>query len=401
MATLLYLTYLSIIIIVGIIATIIASKIKIPEVIVLIFAGMVIGNITVNGAPLIGFPLEFITALSLLALVIIVFDASSRLKLKEFDDFSLRVVKLTIAFIVLTIAFLSVSTYYLFNISNVFYTLIFASLMAGTSPDTVLSMFKEGTNKCVELLKIESIINTPFIVLLPFLLIDLMQDIVSPTFSTLVDGLAPFLLQIVVGIGAGVLVGIVALKLMKKTYSERLSPLMLIAVALITYILAENLNGSGVLAVTTTGLMFGSVYVREKAQLQEFSQLFSSFLEIMVFVLIGLLIKIPFEIMFYLKSALLFLIFLLIRFIAVNISLTAGQYNFKERLFISLNTSKGIAVAVVVSILTTYMLPGFDTISNLMLVFLIYSLVISAIVLHYSKFFIRASVAKKPEKLIK
>ena len=50
----------------------------------------------------------------------------------------------------------------------------------------------------------------------------------------------------------------------KKQYSEILSPVTLIASTILTYILAEELGGNGVLAVTTLGLFFGNVYIKRK-----------------------------------------------------------------------------------------------------------------------------------------
>ena len=87
--------------------------------------------------------------------------------------------------------------------------------------------------------------------------------------------LKDFILRFVAGIGAGFLVGIIIFKVMKKAYSEILSPLAVITAALLTYILAENLGGNGVLAITTMGLFFGNVYVKQKIQLMEFSTFFA------------------------------------------------------------------------------------------------------------------------------
>ena len=155
--------------------------------------------------------------------------------------------------------------------------------MVGTSPDVVLSMLKNEKHKIVEFLRIESIINTPLTVLMPFILLDLyntlnLQEVI---FSKLLEQLKPFITQFVVGIGAGVLIGLIISKVMKKAYSETLSPLALVTAALLTYILAENLGGNGVLAVTVMGLLFGNFYVKQKEQLYSFSTIFENSLLIL------------------------------------------------------------------------------------------------------------------------
>ena len=399
-ATLLQLTYLVVVIIIGLLCSIIAEKIKIPNVLLLILAGVALNNIHYAGRPLIEFPHLFITTISIVALVMIVFDSSSRFKFKEFDAFSLNALKLTGIWLLFNLILLTSAIRYLFNV-NIFISLMFATLMSGTSPDVVLIMVKDSTNKVLQMLKIESILNTPLIVLLPFVILTLIQSVDTLVLATFVQQIAPFFQQIITGIGAGVLVGLVIFKIMRKTYSETLSPLAIITAALLSYILAENLGGNGVLAVTSAGLFFGNIYVKQKVKLEEFSMLFSTFLEILVFVLVGLLISVPLTINFFLKSGSLFLIYLFIRFIAVQVSFRKADYNLKEKIFISLNAPKGIAVAVVVATLFIYSVPGtltfidgIKTLLDLSLIFMIYSILVSSIIIKLSKFFVRAQVIK-------
>ena len=168
-------------------------------------------------------------------------------------------------------------------------------------------MLKNANHRVFDFLKFEALLNTPLVVLLPFLILDLKRTLKDQILvSTFIDQFVPLLQQFIVGIGTGVLIGLVMFKFMKKQYSMVLSPLAVITSALLAYTIAENLHGNGVLAVTSMGILFGNVYVKQKFQLQEFSTVFSSSLEILVFVLIGLIVNIPFTIEFFLKSALLF-----------------------------------------------------------------------------------------------
>ena len=391
MDALFYLTSLAIIMVIGILCTIFSEKIKMPNVLLLVIAGIIIGHIDYYGKPLINFSPLFLTSVGILALVMIIFDSSSRLKLKEFDTFSMRALNLTGIFLLLNLIFLTTSVYFIFNINNIFLAMMFAALMSGTAPDIVLTMLKNTKNRVVELLKIESILNTPLIVLIPFIILDLFNDYGGGLFfSKFMETMGPFLQQFVTGIGAGILVGIVVFKIMRTKYSENLSPLALITAALITYILAENLKGNGVLAVTTLGLFFGNVYVREKEALHEFSYLFANSLEIIVFILVGIIIKFPLNILFFAKSMLLFMIYLVIRYISVQLCFSKLNYSVKEKIFMTLNVSKGIAVAVVVFILATYEIPGMEPLLNLILAFIIYSIILSTVVVKVSRKFLGA-----------
>lgn len=395
-SALIFLTYLAIILLVGLLTSIVSQKFKIPNILLLLLIGIGLGRVDYRGGPLIEFPELFMTGISILALVMIVFDSSSRFSLRKVDYFSLHTLWLSIVFLVFNLIFLTVFTMLIFGVKSIFLALMFAALMSGTSPAVVLSMFKNVKSKVFDFLGLESLLNTPLVVLIPFIILDLKTTLKDELgISIFIDQLVPLLQQFVVGIGAGVLIGLIMFKFMKKAYSVVLSPLAVITSALLAYIIAENLDGNGVLAVTSMGLLFGNVYLKQKFQLKKFASVFSNSLEILVFVLIGMVIAIPFSTDFFIKSLVLFLLYLLIRFFSIIFSLRGIDFTLKEKVFMSLNVQKGIAVAVVVFSLATLEIEGMQTILNLSLAFMIYSIVLSSVVLRIAKFFIKDIVEKK------
>ncbi|MBW2977417.1 hypothetical protein KY331_01085 [Candidatus Woesearchaeota archaeon] len=74
---LLYLTYLGLILLIGIICSIIANKLKIPNYLLLILVGIGVSNITYQGEPIVQFSPLFLTSTAILALATLVFDAIS------------------------------------------------------------------------------------------------------------------------------------------------------------------------------------------------------------------------------------------------------------------------------------------------------------------------------------
>jgi len=393
---LLLLTYLAIILLIGLLTSIVSQKLKIPNILLLLFIGIGLGRMTYKGGPLIEFPELFMTGISILALVMIVFDSSSRFSLKKVDYFSVHTLWLSIVFLVLNLIFLTALTMLIFNVSSIFLALMFSALMSGTSPAVVMSMFKNVKNKVFDFLGLESLLNTPLVVLIPFIILDLKTALKDELIiATFIDQLVPLLQQFVVGVGAGVLIGLIMFKFMRKAYSVVLSPLAVITSALLAYIIAENLDGNGVLAVTSMGLLFGNVYLKQKYQLKEFASVFSNSLEILVFVLIGMVITIPFSVDFLIKSLILFMLYLLIRYISIIFSLRGMNFTNKEKIFMSLNVQKGIAVAVVVFSLATLNIEGIQIMLNLALTFMLYSIILSSVVLRTVKFFIKDVVEKK------
>jgi len=392
---LLILTHFAIVLLLGLFCTLIANKFRISNILLLILTGIFLGKITYQGSDLFSFTPEMVTSIGILALVMITFDGSSRFKLREFDELSLAALKLSGVFILMNLIFLSLAVKLMFGIQTTFLAVIFAFVLSGTSPSAVLTIFKDKTSRVIQFLEIESILNTPMVVLLPFIVADLMTSIKTDFISKFIEQITPFIAQIVVGIGSGILIGFIVFKVMKREYSEQLSPLALFIAALLTYVIAENLGGNGVLAVATLGLFFGSVYVKQKAQLMEFSTLLSNILEILIFIFVGMIINIEFSSVFILKSSILFLFYVLLRYAAVMISLSQKPYTQKEKIFMTLNMPKGISVAVVALILQTREIPGMEQILDLLLIFMIYSLVLSIVSTKFAGFFIEFKEVEK------
>jgi NhaP-type Na+/H+ or K+/H+ antiporter len=384
-----FLTYLTIILIAGIICTLLSTRLRVSNILLLIIAGVILGNIEYRGDFLIQFPQMFLTSIGIFALVLIVFDSSSKFKLREFTGCSLQALKLASVFLFLNAIFLTIFTLKLYSVS-IFVALIFAALMSGTAPDAIMVMLGKRKSDIFELLKVESLLNTPLIVLIPFILIDFMASFeVRLIFSKFIEQVGPFLQQFITGIGSGIVIGIIVLRLMKKKYSETISPLAIITSALLAYILAENLGGNGVLAVTTMGLFFGNVYLAHKVQLREMASFFANSLEILVFILVGLIVRIPFDLTFILKSILLFALYLGIRYAAVAWSYKGYCFNFKEKLFMTFNAQKGIAVAVVTFSLSTLHIDGLDVVLHLVLLFMLYSIILSTIAVKFTTYFVK------------
>jgi NhaP-type Na+/H+ or K+/H+ antiporter len=204
-------------------------------------------------------------------------------------------------------------------------------------------------------------------------------------FWAFVDKIPLFIYQLMLGVGVGIIVGLILLKYMRKNYSHQFSPVAVITATLIAYLFAEQMNGNGVLAVAVMSFMFGNVYVKGKPQLEEFSGMLTNALEILVFVLLGIVIKVPLSLVFIIKSLLLFVILIAVRAIAVNISLRKDDYSAKEKLFISLNMPKGIALAAPALLLSTYPYYSLYVTLQLVVMFIIYSMLLSFIIDFYAK----------------
>ncbi len=388
------LTWLSILLLVGVVSTAIAYRLKLPDVLLLLIIGIVIGNLDI-----VKFDSGFLTSLAIFALVMIIFESTSKFRPREISALSPYAFELAFVFLLMNIVLLTLLTHILFGGSISWNSLllsgIFAGVMSGTAPETVFSLLREKTtSKITEILQLESIINTPLIVIFPLILLRLYLGIIL-TAGIIVT---TFLKEIMTGVGTGIVLGLVTFRVMKKSYKENISPLVLVALALVTYTLATYLEGDGVLAVTSLGVIFGMFQLKSKESMQKFISIFTNFLKIVVFVLLGLIIAIPLDKSFLLKSVILFGFYLLVRFSAVNMTFRKS-IDLKEKLFMTLSISKGVAVAVVAfTLAATVVSSQIQTFLDLIFLFILYSTVTASIAAGFSRYFLKAQTTLREIK---
>lgn len=393
------LTYVAVILMLGVLCNIIAKAVRIPSSLILLLLGIFLGSASYEGKPLIELDQMFIIGIGTLAMVMLVFDSASRFKLKEMNRAAAPALKLIDDFLSLTVLLLTPITALLFfggiNLMSILFALLFSVLMIETDLGSVLVLFKEFAREkarhLLSFLEAEAEFNTAVVTILPFVVLTFINDL---NFSArnepleIMSQLPVLFYQLAIGVGVGLVLGLVLLKLMRRKYSMQLSPIALVTIALIAFLFTENIGGNGVLAVATMGFLFGNIYVMGKPQLEEFSAMLTNAVEILLFAMAGIIIKVPLTAAFITKSLLLFFVLVVIRMVAVHISLKKECYSAREKAFIALNMPKGFAIVVVAVVLAAYEHPPFiTTVLQLVIAFAVYSLLLSTVLdLHFSRF---------------
>ncbi|MEM4263546.1 MAG: cation:proton antiporter [Candidatus Woesearchaeota archaeon] len=385
-------TSIAVVLLIGVVFSVLAGKLKIPEVLVLVLAGMVLGVLKYKGEPIVEFPVLFLTSISIVALALIVFDGSAKIRWRELDKLSLGALKFVILFAVLSLIFFSLAADYLLGIPFVF-CLILAAINVGTATDIVMSFFKGVKGKAMSILELESVFNTPLTVILPLVIIDFTRG--QTEITEVMELVMPFFTNVIIGIGAGIFIAIILFKIMQKKYSSFYSPLAVVVAALLAYVLAENLGGNGVIAVVSLGIFFGNVYLRDKIALLSTESILARALLIFVFVLIGVVVKIPLTKEFFISSLILFAAYTVVRYVAAAISFMKEDISAKEIVFMALCAPKGITTVAVAFLFainnvpgSVYYVPGIDVVLNITLVFVLYSIVLSSIVCAFQRWFL-------------
>lgn len=373
-------SWFAILLVGGLILSSFAERIKISEILLLILFGLFIKQYYQIDIFTIFSELVLVT-FSLFALMMIIFDSASAFTFQELKKISPYVLKVIFIFALVVIIFLGAATYILFtpdfsNLQFILLSLLFAGLNTGIDPSIALTMLKGKKHKLLEIIEIESVMDTPLTVIIPLLV---MSILLEGKFET-TGFIFQFFQQIFTAVGSGLIIGLIVFWMMKKYYSKTISPILIIGVVLGAYAIAEKLGGNGVLAVTVLGLVYGFSKIKEKVGITTFNKDFTSFLRIMVFILLGFIIMIPPSWQFIVKSLVLFFIYVLVRYFSLYLSFYGSGITSKERWFMTLNISKGVAVVVVVLIMSTFNIPGLETILNLTMAFILYSIITATIV---------------------
>ena len=223
--------------------------------------------------------------------------------------------------------------------------------------------------------------------------------------------------SVVTGVGAGIVIALVAAYVIKVFYLPKISPLFLISFAFATYTLAENLGGSGILAVTSFALVFGNIGIHNREKLEGFTSIFTNFLQVIVFILLGIIIRVPLNLSFFLKSLLLFGVYVLIRYFSVVVAFRDVDMTPKERWFMALTGAKGMDTGVMVLVMGSILLvgmegsgsglviseslrPALSTIFELSFIFIVYSIVVSSFVARFSHKFLRSEDEMRKKELM-
>ena len=407
-----YLTYLGIILLVGLFITLLSGRLKIPNVLLLLLIGIIAGKAEkadYGSGWLIGFDAVFntvfITGIGIIAIVFIIFDSSSKLNLKSIDEPSAASLKLTGIFLVLSLIVVGFFTKAMMEVpwsAAVLFSILAAAASPGTAFAVMHSAVHSAKSRVIQALEAEAAFSVPLTIIVFFIILNFVRsiktDLIAADFTgQLISQIGPFLQQIAIGIGSGIVVGIIAFKLMRRWYSEKFSPLVLLSAALLAYILAENLRtagdsagGNGILAVAALGLFWSLSGVRQKQGFTAFFSLMSSAIEIVVCVLIGLVIDIPLSMAFLLSSLGLFGIYLLVRYLSLQL-LFGREYGLKQKIFMACSAPKGASVVVMALMMAaSATMPGTEAITGLVLAFIIYSIVMASVFARFSSYFVNA-----------
>lgn len=325
----------SVLLLLSIIASKVASKLRVPALIIFILVGMFAGS---EGPGDIAFDNAWAAQLlGVIALAFIIFSGGLHSSWKSVRPVLWTGISLSTVGVFLTAILVGLFVHYLFNFSLLL-ALLLGAIVSSTDAAAVFSVMGSSGTKLKgslkDLLEFESASNDPMAVILTLGFIHLItnpEDSLWSMFFLLVQ-------QMTLGIIIGYLMGkltVLKVNRLRLDY-EGLYPVLTLTLVIFTYGLTASLGGSGFLAVYIAGLIMGGSDFINKQSLTRFHDGLAWLMQITMFLILGLLVF-PSQLLPVMFMGILISIFLIFiaRPLGVFVSLPFGKINLKEKTFIS------------------------------------------------------------------
>lgn len=336
----------------SLIAGTVSERTRIPALILFLGIGMLAGVDGPGGLPFDD--ASFTNLIGTVALAFILFSGGFETRWQDIRPIVARGMTLSTAGVFITAAAMAVPVSFIpgFSFQDGF---LLGTIVSSTDAAAVFSILRtqklglKGSLK--PLLEFESGSNDPMAV---FLTLAALRWIENPG-APLGDMVLVFLTQMVVGGLMGFLMGRVSCLLIERmrVENEALYPVWGISTVLITFGLAQSVQGNGYLAVYICGIVMGGGDFLYKYSLERFHEAFAWLMQIAMFLVLGLLVN-PGELMngSIIRTGLLVsaLLMFVARPLSVFLCTVRSEFSLQERLFISWTGLRG-AVPI---ILATY-----------------------------------------------
>ncbi len=325
-----------------------SDRFGIPSLLFFLIIGMLAGSEGLGG---IYFNNAFAAeSMGVVALIFILFAGGFDTAVKDIRHILVSGVILSTLGVVLTTLVVALAAVHWLKFSWV-EGLLLGSIVSSTDAAAVFGVLRTHKaslrGKLQPLLELESGSNDPMGVFLTISIISLIKNPHIPP----VQFLPSFAINIALGAIVGWLFGrgtIIIINRLKLMY-EGLYPALLFGLIFLTYTAAYFIKGNGFLAVYVAGLLVGNANLIHKKSLKSFLEGFAWFMQIAMFLTLGLLVF-PSHIVPILGTGLL--ISLILMFIArplsVWICLLFSKFNWQERTMVSWVGLRG-AVSIILA----------------------------------------------------
>lgn len=352
-----------------------------PILLVFMFVGMFFGC---DGVGIEFHEVNHAQTLGIFALNIILFSGGMETKLKDIRPVLQQGILLSTTGVLLTTLFTGLFIFWISDNSplglemSLVTSLLLAATMSSTDSASVFNVLrtqKIGLKYNLRsLLELESGSNDPMAYMLTVTLIQLLT-----AGSTGITGtLTLFVLQFVIGGLGGFLLGKLSVWILGRIKLENpsLYPILLLSIIFIIYTVTNVCQGNGYLAVYIAGILVGNASIPNRKETRTFMDGITWLFQIMMFIVLGLLVK-PHEMLDMFLVALLISGFMILIARPLSVFLCLSPFrkmNIRSKLFISWVGLRGAAPIIFATYPVVADIPGSGQLFNIVFFVTILSL---------------------------
>jgi len=373
----------------GTISGLIARLMRIPDVVLFLVAGMLLGP-GVTG--LVNIRAD--SAINQLILIFgssyILFDGGASIRLGVLKEVWVTILVISTLGVLITAAITGVAAYYFLGVAPIV-ALLLGAVLASTDPATLVPIFKQIRirERVAQTVISESAFNDAMGAILTFAVLSVAMGAGEFSAGTAILELFQ---QSLLGISIGVSLGYLAAFFIaheKFGFLAEFAPVVTLMAVIGAYMAADGMQASGFMAVFVFGIMLGNrkslgfkLSRRENGQLQEYAMTTSFIMRMFIFILLGT--QVDFSLMkpyLYGGVAVVTVFMLVARPVTVFICALPdrrAKWSLKELLFICWTRETGVIPGALAGMLVGMKAPGATIIVSVTFIAILMTLMIQA-----------------------
>ncbi|OGS81725.1 MAG: pesticidal protein Cry5Ba [Gallionellales bacterium GWA2_59_43] len=374
---------------IGTFSGLLARMAKVPDVVVFLLVGMLIGP------GMLGFvDIKADSTVNQLILIFgssyILFDGGASIKLRVLKETWITIVVIATIGVLITAAITGAAAYYFLGVP-VMVALLLGATLASTDPATLVPVFKQIKIKerVAQTVMTESAFNDAMGAIVTFTVLGIAMG--AGEFSA-GDALTDLLKQAVLGTVIGGVLGYLAAVLIaheKFNFLAEFAPVVTLMAVIASYMAADGLHASGFMAVFVFGIMLGNVEslgfkrsADESHELEDFVMTTALIMRMFIFILLGTQVDFGLMNQYLWAGVAVVVVFMLVAR-PVTVFLCAlpdrrAKWSFKEMLFMCWTRETGVIPGALAGMLVGMKAPGAEIIASVTFIAILMTILIQA-----------------------
>ena len=374
--------------VIGIVLGRLSEILKIPDVILYLIAGILVGPAVLNIIDMNSFSVANNYILTF-GSAYILFEGGKEINLRVLNKVKISVGMLATVGVLLSTIVVGFISSKVFNLP-IMTALLLGSVIASTDPAALIPVFRQVDIK--DKIKQTVVSESAFNDAVAAILVSTLLGVVTSGEFSAMESMKELLIAAGVGIGVGVIVGYLLTVFMsdkKIGVFHSYAPIISILEVGLAYEISVHLGGSGYMAVFIAGLISGNrklfgLWIPEYdfQSIHHFAESASTMFRMSIFVLLGTQVDLGALVKYWAPALLIALVLMFIARPLVVLICTLfdknANWSFKDRLFMMWVRETGVIPAALSGIIVSMKVPGYEIISSVVFMTILITLIVQA-----------------------